>query len=971
MRNLKPKFLLTAALLLAASFQTGAQFYSDGADPGGLKWKELNSRHYRVIYPDFADSLAAGYAGKLEKLWSVQGGSARRIPVILHTQSAISNGSVVWAPSRIELHTTPDCFSPGSVRWADHLIIHEARHVSQMQPGYDRKYTLGRVLFGELFTSAMVALYQGPAFMEGDAVTAETALTKAGRGRQASFLEYYRACFEQGDFRNYWRWRYGSNKFYTPDYYRAGYLQIAGIRALYDVPDLTGRYYRRMIDKPLFPIGNFNKTVKEASGRDFKTAWSEVCDSLAAEWAADRAERGPFPEMRRITEDHRRFTSYGKTALLNGKLYAVREGLDRAAELVEIDAQGKVSTLHKIGGEISELNADPIRGRIVWTETVSDPRWEHKSWSVVKYFGLDDKVHTLTKRTRYWQVCCSDVSKKYAAIEYSTSGSSTVVILNPEDGSVTERYPAPEGLEPTDLCWLGEKLYTTAIDSAGTGIFDPLKGYEKVFDGGCSTISELKPYGEERLAFVCDKSGTTQVYSYDFDKKVCSKLTNTPNGCSDFTILKDSIYLSTLSPSGKNIFVTQVDNIVDNSNFNELKLSFIASCISEQEKSKFDSLNRKISFLEGRDYTVRRYSKLGHLLRFHSWAPVYVDYDAIESLSFSSLGSSAGLGASLFFQNDLGTSKGYLGYHAAPGKERWNHSGHLKFTYEGWYPVFELSASLNEREKTQYQLTREIKDDYYLFKIVNSPTEKPLLAGSIKTYIPLKFNSDGLFRGIVPTLTWTVTNDVLSTWEDPSPRLMNRLTGSLRAYIIQKTPSSCIYPRLGFGVEGGFNFRPGLTDVFAGNSYLYAYAYLPGLLRTHGIKLSAMYEGHFGSGMFCESYLSIAPRGFTAQEALSKMARYETQAKFTVDYALPFANVDWSFLCPVAYIRNFELFLHADYSYMSSAKANADYLYSAGADVNAVLGNLLWIPYTTRIGCTFDWKSDNTPYWGLNFSIDF
>ena len=971
MRILKPKFLLSAALFISASFQAGAQFFSDGTDAGSLKWKEMSTQHYRVIYPDFADSLAFDYARTLEKVWQVEGRTARKIPVILHTQSAISNGSVVWAPSRVELYTTPDCFTPGSDSWAEHLIIHESRHVAQMQPGYDRKYTLGRVLFGELFPSAMVALYQGPAFMEGDAVTAETALTRSGRGRQASFLEYYRVCFEQGDMRNYWRWRYGSNKYYTPDYYRAGYLQIAGIRALYNVPDLTGKYYDRMISKPLFPIGNFNKTVKESTGRNFKTAWKEICDSLAGEWAADRNGRAPFDEMRAITKDHRRFTSYSKTTVMDNKLYVVREGMDRAAELVEIDSCGKIRTLHKIGSGINELNADKLLNRIVWTENVVDPRWENKSYSVIKYYELDDKVRSLTTRTKYFQICCSEVSKKYAVIEYCDSGSSTVAILDSETADIIKRYPAPDNIEITDLCWMGEKLFVTATDSTGMGIFEVDEEYRKVLGGGNSVISELKPDGDNRLMFACDKSGTNQIYAYDFNTNSYSKLTNTPNGCSDFAIQKDSLYLSTISPSGRNIFVTKVNNLVDNFNFDYINPSFIASSVTLQEKANFDSLKREISFLEGKDYTVRKYSKLGHLLRFHSWAPVFVNYDAIESMSFSSLGSSAGLGASLFFQNDLGSAKGFLGYHAAPGQGRWNHSGHLKFTYEGWYPILELSASVNERNQVQYQLTREVKEDHYLYKISTSDGKKPLLTAGIKVYIPFKFNSNGLYRGIVPTVNWTVTNDIFSIWNDPAQRVMNRLTASLRTYVIQKTPSSCIYPRWGFGLEGGLNFRPGLTDVFAGNSYVYAYGYLPGMLRTHGIKLSAMYEGHFGSGMFCENYLSIAPRGFSAQETLSKMSRYDTQAKFTIDYALPFANVDWTFLCPVTYIRNFELFLHADYSYMSSANAAPDFLYSAGADVNAVLGNLLWIPYTTRIGATFDWKSDNTPYWGLNFSIEF
>ena len=65
--------------------------------------------------------------------------------------------------------------------------------------------------------------------MEGDAVAAETALTSSGRGRSADFLEYFRVCFENGDLRDFDRWRFGSQKYYAPDYYKIGYLTVAGM----------------------------------------------------------------------------------------------------------------------------------------------------------------------------------------------------------------------------------------------------------------------------------------------------------------------------------------------------------------------------------------------------------------------------------------------------------------------------------------------------------------------------------------------------------------------------------------------------------------------------------------------------------------------------------------------------------------------------------------------------------------------
>ena len=85
------------------------------------------------------------------------------------------------------------------------------------------------------------------------------------------------------------------------------------------------------------------------------------------------------------------------------------------------------------------------------------------------------------------------------------------------------------------------------------------------------------------------------------------------------------------------------------------------------------------------------------------------------------------------------------------------------------------------------------------------------------------------------------------------------------------------------------------------------------------------------------------------------MAAYPTQVKGALDYKLPLIPVDRALLGPVAYLRNFELTLHGDYSYFASAKKNGA-LFSAGIDLAAVLGNFFWVPYPTRIGVSYNYN---------------
>ena len=97
-----------------------------------------------------------------------------------------------------------------------------------------------------------------------------------------------------------------------------------------------------------------------------------------------------------------------------------------------------------------------------------------------------------------------------------------------------------------------------------------------------------------------------------------------------------------------------------------------------------------------------------------------------------------------------------------------------------------------------------------------------------------------------------------------------------------------------------------------------------------------------------------APRGFDT-EINNRLASYSEQFKGSLDYVMPIIPVGRAVLGPAAYLRNFELTLHGDWSSFRSSSSKGN-LYSVGADLTAVLGNLLWIPYPTRIGVSCNYN---------------
>ena len=107
--NMIKRIILLLALIFPIS--ASAQFYVTGDDPGRLKWTYIDTDSYRIIYPSTNDSLALVYAAKLEKLkipvsrttgYVTGQGDGKLMPVVLHTYNG-SNGSVAWAPKRMDL----------------------------------------------------------------------------------------------------------------------------------------------------------------------------------------------------------------------------------------------------------------------------------------------------------------------------------------------------------------------------------------------------------------------------------------------------------------------------------------------------------------------------------------------------------------------------------------------------------------------------------------------------------------------------------------------------------------------------------------------------------------------------------------------------------------------------------------------------------------------------------------------------
>ena len=979
-------------LMMLACFNAGAQFYSSGDDPGRTRWRIISSDHYRIIYPVGSDSLALRFGLELER-WRLPLGLSigyapndmyrRPMPVILHGFTAEANGSVTWAPRRMDLYTNPDASSPEPLDWITELAVHESRHVSQMQFPRGRRFGLFNAAVGELFTGALAAMYPGPALLEGDAVVAETALTRTGRGRSADFLEHYRVSFAEGDFRDWYRWRWRSQKYFVPDHYRAGYMLVAGMRYVYDDPLFSARYYENVLI-PLLPLPFFNlqKTVKQASGKNLRETWREIAAAQQALWAADEAARGPFGTARPLTPPARRYTGFLSPEAAGDDIFAIQEGLTFTPRLVRVLPDGSTDFVRPFPSGTEQIRYSDATGRLFWSETVPDPRWTLKSESRIFYLGADGRsARMLTRKGNLYNPSPSPDSPSVSVTEYPLHGGSAVLVIDGRDGSTLERYPAPDGLQVVETAWAGGTLVASAISGSGFGLYDVAGGYRELFSPEPAKIKQLRSNGNGIL-FVSDLNGVNELYRLDL-KEGASRLTNHRFGASEFLpdASGDSLTFAALTPAGRLLYREAASGPLSAAGGPAARP--VADRLSGQEAA----LGAAPSAQSAQFSPPKPYHKLPHLLKLHSWAPLYVDYDAVASSSFENITSSAGLGATAFLQNDLGTASAIIGYSASravtDGEPRWFHSFHGRFTYTGRYPVIELGVDAGMRDARQYRYNTVIQNASRISTMEGKPVDVPYYRTTAKVYVPFNFSRSGWFRGVVPRIDVLFANDMVNT-TDVLHRLvrvigdkpgvyrviagavagrnvpLSRVTASLRGYAMLGTARSAIYPRWGIGAEAGVSARPALTSVFSPSAFAYLYGYLPGVLDTHGIRLTATHQTRL-DGRFPDNYLTQTPRGMTSVSELTSFiqAHFGRQTRLSADYAMPLLPLDWSGLGPVAFVRNFELTLHADGVFLGDGDATmpqAEFLYSAGADLAVRLGNLLWVPYDTRIGVSYNYN---------------
>ena len=234
---MKARSILFTLILVIVSVSAAAQYYDTGQDPANIKWFQIKTKNFRIIYPESYKNNGLKYAEELERatleLKTIFPDKRFRIPVIIHNYTTQSNGYVAWAPKRMELYPTPEQ-NTIPLDAARQLALHELTHVMQMEyinKGFSK---LMAIFLGQQYTGISASLLP-QWYLEGDAVFSESIFTASGRGRSASFQKQLKAIsVEKGKMYKYDKLVNGSFRNFIPDHYQTGFQAVAFANLKYD-----------------------------------------------------------------------------------------------------------------------------------------------------------------------------------------------------------------------------------------------------------------------------------------------------------------------------------------------------------------------------------------------------------------------------------------------------------------------------------------------------------------------------------------------------------------------------------------------------------------------------------------------------------------------------------------------------------------------------------------------------------------
>jgi hypothetical protein len=858
----KPFILLAVNCFIAAcSFGQENNTENLGFNPPSLKWRKINVPTGKIIYPQGMDSIAFRIAGIMnyqrEHDESIVGpGKTKKVPVIIQNLTVFPEGFSTPAPWRNEYFISPpQTLFQGPTPWVDLLSIHEYRHTQQFHMAKGGFTWLYKPLMGQTGW-LLSSLFNEPLwFREGDAVTTETLLTKAGRGRLPRFNMETKALLLSGYKFDYEKASYGiSFKDYVPNPYRPGFYMTSKLRR-----DISDDIWQKILHDTYHKglIYSFNHALKKNAGLSSKNLYDTTMAELDSFWRDQNATLVLTSSQSLTKSQKNNYVNYRFPHFLpDGSVISLKNSFEDVQAFTIIDSKGNEKQLFKYGLYTDDHLMFAAEGNLVtWAEAGYDARWGNKTYSNIKIYNLKTGVvKKLTKKTRYFAPAPSHDGTKIAAVKVDVYNKSSLVILNSEEGSILKEWPSSELLTQPRWSSNDEEVLAIAVNSSGNSLLSI-----NANTGTVTTLIDktavplLRPFANGNYVyFTAAYSGIDNIYALHRPSGKLFQVSSVRFGAYEPALSLDGKKLVYSSYSAKGYQLEEMD--MDTSLWKEVNPGLSMNPSQPYVGSVKNNELTAMSFPQ--QYSSKKYHALtSGLLYVYGWFP-YVGVDQY--------------GVQFLAQNIMNTLRGSITPFYNSSEKVLGTRVDLK--YAAFYPVLHIGVG--------YQTKRaaDILDPTVSYKYKQSWKEKFYTAGLA---LPLNLSSGNYRTRLTIGGEYGYYDVDFLDSTDASQKFRNTRFNAYTTQMVfsrlsQRARRNVQSP---WGQQLTVNYEKAISDL-PERLTVQGRFYFPGFLKTHSFNVQGAYNREEVADVYRFTGTTVMPRGYDAEP-------FENSYVAGVNYELP------------------------------------------------------------------------------------
>lgn len=859
------------------SISLKAQLFNGDQNPLSVKWRQISASGFQIIYPGELEKEAQRMANTLGYIYPKVGASLRRektaIPVLLQNRGVIANGFVQLAPKKSEFFTTPPQ-QFDSQDWLNNLAVHELRHIAQFD-----KLTGGKAHpFPEDVYFAWFGASLPLWFFEGDAVTIETALTGAGRGRQPSWIMPYRANLLTGKKYSYSKVTLGSSKDVTPGYYQYGYLNVSNVKTQFG-KDIFDSVLTDIRKRPL-RLYPFSNSLKKYTQSGTKKWFNQTTALLKTQWEkqAKSASTKNYPIL---NKESKYATNYFLPVKLpDGKILVLKQSKAETSHFVLIDEHKREQKLFGIAYQ-EQPWFSYANNTITWDEVRYDPRYRQRSYSVICTYNLQTKRKTtLSNKTRLFSPSLSPDAKKIVAVQIDLSNQTNLVEIDAITGKILKTLVNPANLilQTPAYARTNSNISYITVSEKGKALWitDGATKNKKIIDETQQQLS--RPiFFNHGITFNAHYDGIDNIYYIDTTSNEISALSASKYGAFNATPINDTeLVFNDYQVDGYQIALLNQDTKIPKTVLSPDNSSFVNFSVATQREEASANV---FSNIPTQTFSSKPYHSLGNLFNVHSLNPTIQDeYQG---------------GIQLVSNNLLNTFNSFAGVDYHRDLNRFEYS--TGFSMKAFYPI--LSATYRNRpRRTFYTQNKETKRGDWRENNVQLQASLPLTVNSFNDTYSFSLNTltsytqryqlENLPSSFVKSLNFPMEYNVSFTH---STRQAERDIAPRWAQILRV---SYLHQPFDNKLTGG---------LFAAEGYLY----FPGIAKNHSFLANFNWQNSWGIRRFDREINSVY--GYNNIMAKSKL---ENTLLFNYRFPIVFPDLE---IGPLAYVKNLRASLFCHY----------------------------------------------------------